>query len=320
MASFYVKMCKTLLNIITRCRIPRYLHPKSDHIYSVCTHLILLAIRQYESKSYRRFTKFLEEYVGIQEYLGLSTIPHFTTLQKAAARLDGNLLHKMLQEFILYKKVRLVLAGIDWSGFSYSTASYYYTKRIYLRREFLKIVVCANMNSQLVCRTMLRHNMQHDNPNFLPLLQRTNDIVPVDIVLGDMRFDDENNHVGARDIETAAIIPTRYADVPIYRTSGNHRKEMKRNFPVELYHHRNKSETIFFVIKQIMSGDISSRNDIAQNNEMLLKLIAYNTCRIRKLEFVILIWFLQGWFYLIFGSCCVEMLGLYQMESIAQFI
>ncbi len=77
---------------------------------------------------------------------------------------------------------------------------------------------------------------QHDNPDFLPLLQRTNDIVPVDIVLGDMGFDDENNHVGARDIGAAAIIPTRYADVPTYRTSGNHRKDMKRNFPVELYH------------------------------------------------------------------------------------
>ena len=113
-------------------------------------------------------------------------------------------------------------------------------------------------------------------------------------MLGDMGFDDESNHVGARDIGAAAIIPTRYADVPIYRTSGYYRKEMKRNFPVELYHQRNKSETIFFVIKQIMSGDIASRNETTQDNEMLFRLIAYNAYRIRKLEFVILIWFLQG--------------------------
>ncbi len=294
MVSSYVKMCKTLLNIIIRCRIPRFLHPKSNHIYSVWTHLILLTIRQYESKSYRRFTEFLEECVGIQEYLGLYTIPHYTTLQKAAARLEGNLLHKMLQEFILYKKVRLVLAGIDGSGFSYSTASYYYTKRVQLRRNFLKVVVCADMNTQLVCCVMTHHNMQHDNPDFLPLLYKTNNIVPVDIVLGDMGFDDENNHVGAEQINTAAIIPTRYGTVPIYRTSGIHRKEMKRNFPVQLYHQRNKSETIFFVIKQIMSGDVTSRNVTTQDNEMLYRLIAYNAYRIRKLDFVILSWFLQG--------------------------
>ena len=288
-------MCKTLLNIINRCRIPRYLHPKSNHVYSVWIHLILLTIRQYESKSYKRFTEFLEECAGIQEYLGLSTIPHYTTLQKAAARLHGNLLHKMLQEFILYKKVRLVLAGIDGSGFSCTTASYYYTKRIQLRREFLKVVVCSDMNTQLICTAMLHHDMQqHDNPDFLPLLYKTNKIVPVDIVLGDMGFDDENNHIGAEQINTVAIIPTRYVDVPIYRTSGIHRKEMKRNFPKQLYSQRNKSETIFFVVKQIMSGDISSRNEITQDNEMLLRLIAYNAYRIRKLEFVILLWFLQG--------------------------
>ena len=294
MKSRYVKMCQTLLKIIRRCRIPRYLHPTSNHVYSVWIHLILLALRQYESKSYRKFCELLEECVGVQEYLGLSRVPHFTTLQKASARLHGNLLHNMLQEFILYKRVRLVLAGIDGSGFSYSTASYYYTKRVQLRRNFLKVVVCADMNTQLICSVMLHHNMQHDNPDFLPLLKRTNDMIPVDIVLGDMGFDDERNHVGAKQIGVTAIIPTRYADVPIWRTSGIHRKEMKRNFPDELYSQRNRSETIFFVVKRMMSEDITSRNEKLQDNEMLFRLIAYNAYRITKLEFAVLAWFLQS--------------------------
>jgi len=294
MKSFYVKMCRTLLRIITRCRIPRFLFPKSNHIYSVWQHLVLLALRQYESKSYRRFADLLQECTGIQEYLGLETIPHYTTLQKAAARLEGTILHKMLSEFVLYKKVRLVLAGIDGTGFSYSTASYYYTKRINLRRKFLKIVLCADMNSQLVCTVAIHHDMAHDNPDFLPLLEQTNQIVPVDIALGDMGFDDENNHVGAKKIGIHTVIPTRYADVPIWRTGGIHRKEMKRNFPINLYHQRNKSETIYFVTKQLMSDEITSRNYTTQDNEILLRLIAYNVYRIIKLEFVILIWFLQG--------------------------
>ena len=163
----------------------------------------------------------------------------------------------------------MVLAGIDGSsGFSYNTtASYYYTKRVQLRRGFLKLVVCADMNSQLVCAVMIHHNIQHDNPDFLPLLESTNRIIPVDIALGDMGFDDESNHVGAKKIGIAAIIPTRYADVPIWRTSGYYRKEMKRNFPESLYHQRNKSETIFFVIKQIMTEKITSRNHTTQTNE-----------------------------------------------------
>ena len=299
MKSFYVKMCHTMLNIIQRCRIPRFLHSKSNHIYSVWTHLILLVLRQYESKSYRRFIDLIQECVGIQEYLGLSRVPHYTTLQKASSRLESTLLHKMLSEFVLYKRVRLVLAGIDGTGFSYSTASYYYTKRIKLRRRFLKLVVCADMNSQLVCVAAIHHNMVHDNPDFLPLLEQTNIIIPVDIALGDMGFDDERNHVGAEKMGSHAIIPARYSDVPIWRTSGTHRKEMKRNFPEALHHQRSKSETIFFVIKRMMSGDITSRNDTTQDNEMLFRLIAYNTYRIIKLDCVIWIWFLQGRLFIV---------------------
>ena len=215
------------------------------------THVILLVIRQYESKSHRRLVQLSEECVGIREYLGFSKIPHCATLQKAAARSEGGLPHRMLQEFIPYKRVRLVLAGIDGSGFSYSTASYYYTKRARLRRNFLKIAVCADMNSQLICAAIIHHGMQHGNPDFLPLLYKTNAaIAPVDTVLGGMGFDDENNHVGARKTGTAvAIIPTGYADVPIRRTSGTHRREMKRNFPRQLHSRRNRSETIFFVVK-----------------------------------------------------------------------
>ncbi len=230
--------------------------------------MILLVIRQYESKSCRRLVQLSEECVGIREYLGFSKIPHYATLQKAAARLEGSLLHRMLQEFIPYKRVRLVLAGIDGSGFSYSTASYY-TKRARLRRNFLKMAVCADMNSQLICAAIIHHGMRHGNPDFLPLLYKTSAAVaPVDTVLGDMGFDDESNHVGARKTGTAAaVIPTGHADVPIRRTGGTHRREMKRNFPGQLYSQRNRSETTFFVVKGMMSGDITSRNDATRSGQ-----------------------------------------------------
>ena len=44
----------------------------------------------------------------------------------------------------------------------------------------------------------------------------------------------------------------------------------------------------------MMSGDTTSRNGTAQDNEMLLGLIACNSYRVAKLESVVLAWFLQG--------------------------
>jgi len=91
-SSRYIRMARTMLCIIKRARVLPYLHRCSNHVYAVWQHLVLLALRQYKRKSYRRFADFLEESYGILECLGLSRIPHYTTLQKASARLHNGIL------------------------------------------------------------------------------------------------------------------------------------------------------------------------------------------------------------------------------------
>ncbi len=55
--SRYVKLAKTILNVLMKSRMPLYIHRKSNNIYTVWQYLILLAFRQYEGKSYRRFVE-----------------------------------------------------------------------------------------------------------------------------------------------------------------------------------------------------------------------------------------------------------------------
>src|SRR3989338_6830304 len=107
-SSRYIRMIRSMMQIIKRARIPQYIHKRSNHVYTVWQHLILLALRQYESKSYRMFIDFLDECTGVQQYLGLSKIPHFTTLQKAAARLDIAMLQKILESFVIHAKLKSV--------------------------------------------------------------------------------------------------------------------------------------------------------------------------------------------------------------------
>ncbi|MFY3739732.1 MAG: hypothetical protein HMLIMOIP_000151 [Candidatus Nitrosomirales archaeon] len=59
-----MKLAKTMLNVLMRAGVPHYMHGKSNHIYTVWQHLILLAFRQYEGRSYRRFVEwgFLDQY------------------------------------------------------------------------------------------------------------------------------------------------------------------------------------------------------------------------------------------------------------------
>ena len=244
-----------MLQIIKKARVPPYLHRRSNHVYKVWQHLVLLALRQYESKSYRRFVEFLQEAFGVVEYLGLSRIPHYTTMQKAAARLCNGMLQNILESFVMYCRTRKLSVAVDATGFGYGQASYYYTKKYKLRRKFLKISICADTTNQVVCSAKIRHKRCNDTVDFVPLLERASRTASIGTIVADRGYDSEWNHVSAEKLGVArCIIRPRYEGLQVWKTSGSHRKMMKRHFDWDLYHQRSKVETIFSVVKR-MFGD-----------------------------------------------------------------
>jgi hypothetical protein len=83
----------------------------------------------------------------VGEYLGLSKIPHYTTLQKAAARLSDILLHVAIDRFIGIISPEMIFAGIDATGFETRHAAPYYSYRCNLRHSFTKMSVGSDMKS-----------------------------------------------------------------------------------------------------------------------------------------------------------------------------
>ena len=78
--------------------------------------MVLLAIRQYERKSYRVFVEWLVEAYYLRIFLQLSHIPHFTTLQKFTERISGTLLEKIVSSFMTLTEIRQVFVRIDSCG------------------------------------------------------------------------------------------------------------------------------------------------------------------------------------------------------------
>jgi hypothetical protein len=234
------------MRIIKRARIPPYLHRRSNHVYTVWQHLILLVLRQYEAKSYRRFIDFLHECIGVQQFLGLSRIPHYTTIQKAAARLTHGMLVRILESFVLQSRIRKMFAGIDSTGLSHGQASYYYTKRAKLRRKFVKISICADMRRQIICGIKIRHRRRHDSVDFAPLLQHAARLVPIDTVVADRGYDSEQNHIITEHMGIpCTIIRPKYESLQVWKTKGFHRKNMKRHFDWESYHREARRRQSF---------------------------------------------------------------------------
>jgi hypothetical protein len=106
--------------------------------------------------------------------------------------------------------------------------------------------------------------------------------VQLSVVPADKAYDSEDNHVLVRDVLHAlSVIPARYEHVPIRRTHGRYRKQMKL-----VYNQRNKNEAIVSVIKRLFGEHITSRVVKTQNRELSLRCIAYN---IRRLTHLIII-------------------------------
>jgi Transposase DDE domain len=113
-------------------------------------------------------------------------------------------------------------------------------------------------------------------------------ILPLSVVIGDKGYDSEDNHVLVRDeLKGFSLIPPRYEHVPIWRTHGRYRKQMKHGYSKVLYNHRNKDETIVSVIKRLFGDHLMSRLIRTQNRELSFRCVAYNTHRLTNLTVII---------------------------------
>ena len=195
-----------MLYVLRNARIPIFLHRKSNHIFAVWQHMVLLlVIRQYKAKSYHLFSEWLVEAYCLRMFLQLSHIPHFTTLQKFTERVNGTMLERIISFFIVLTNFRLIFVGVDSSGFKATHASQYYAERVKLkrrrRRKCTKLSLAAEVLQQIICTIKIRRApVRHDSIDFRPLVIKISELVPLSVVTADKGYDSEDNHVLVRDV------------------------------------------------------------------------------------------------------------------------
>jgi Transposase DDE domain len=274
-----------MFRVLKHARIPLFSNRKSNRIFTIWQHIVLITIRQYEGKSYRMFVEWLVEAYYLRSYLQLSRIPHFTTLQKFTDRIKNSLLEKIISSFIVISGTKHIFVGIDSSGFKITHASQYYTERTATRRKYAKLSIGADVLQQIICTIKIRRApARHDNMDFTPIVTRIAEILPLSVVTADKGYDSEDNHLLVReDLHAFSIIPARYEHVPVWRTHGKYRKQMKRGYSKLLYNQRNKDETIMSVMKRLFGEHLMSRLIRTQNRELSFRCITYNMHRLTNL-------------------------------------
>ena len=160
------------------------------------------------------------------------------------------------------------------------------------RKKYAKLSIGADVLKQIICNIKVRRapKTRHDNIDFKPIITKVSKIKSLSVVVADKGYDSEDNHVLVREkLDGYSIIPSRYENVPIWKTKGIYRKEMKRGYNKILYNQRNKDETIVSVIKRLFGEHVTSRLIRMQNRELTFRCIAYNVHRMVNLIVIVMI-------------------------------
>jgi hypothetical protein len=134
--SRYIRMVRAIFKVCRRQRVPLYSSKFSRRDFTRWQHIALLVLWQRMRKSYREHVNDLLPVADtLVAELGLSRLPHFTTIEKFVLRVSSSLLERVMGGFVSLTRVRKQVFGIDSSGFSMHHASYYYALKV--RRDIL---------------------------------------------------------------------------------------------------------------------------------------------------------------------------------------
>ena len=282
---------------LARLAFPLHRCKRSNRVFTQRQHLALLVLRQLLGKSYREFCAIIELCTPVLRAVGLRRVPHFTTLQKFAARVDQQLLDALLASFSDVIRGRLQLA-VDSTGFACSSASHYFIAVLQRNeakairtaprsvRRHMKQTLAVDTRTQLILAARYRYGPTADAPDGIPILEAASRAGKVGSVVADKGYDSGaiRQYIWYR-LKAKAHIPLRVNAEGETRRSSIYDRKQRAEFRESKYRRRALIETVHSVEKRVMRGDVLARSTPCQNKELLLRAVAYDLRRVVALAY-----------------------------------
>lgn len=273
--------------VLKRMNVPLYSSKFSKKTYTIHQHLLCLCIKEIQQQSYRDCRDFFHEFNQLQQALGFTKVPHYTTPQKCLQRFPPRWYKMLLKQLTCLVKSR-ANAVIDGTGLMQTQASFSYINRIrrqIKRRDFFKIIIVIDPDDGLILSYKGVHGNCHESPWFIPLL---NDIpIPLDTVCSDKGFDSEKN-------QRYVVMKRKarsYIDVRKTAKRGRYRKQVyrrKQQDPDQWKQHycpmRNAIESINAQFKHRFGDYIPGKNINSRRRYLAIRIFALNLFILQKSE------------------------------------
>jgi hypothetical protein len=281
--------------------LPAYAHRFSPKKYTQPQLFACLVLKAFFRIDYRGITLLLEDLVELPELLGLSLVPHFSTLHKASHRLlrqphVRRLLTATVRR-LFRKRRRLRRAAFDSTGFDCSHASSYFVRRRargqperqgMTYKHFGKLELAVDCSRHLVIAAIPRRGPRVDVDRFVPLLRQVLTRLRLDTVVADAGYDSEPNHRFARQqCGVRSVIPATIGRPSEKPPTGRYRRLMRQRLNKDYcrYGQRWQVETVISMMKRRLGSVLYARSYHSQCRELMLRVLAFNlmVCCLRQL-------------------------------------
>lgn len=211
--------------------------------------------------------------------------PHFNAPSKLLNKPE---ITPMLHQLVLLSA--LPVAGletdfaIDSTGFRTTTFSVYHGTKYGQTKEhnWLKAHMCVGAKTNIVTAVIITDGSSSDSPQFYPLITQTSERFTINEVSADLAYSSRNNLELVNSIGGIPYIPFKENAVGSARGSSMWKKMyhyfqlLNRDEFLKHYNKRSNIESTNAAIKRKFGETLKSKNRIAQENELLAKIIAYN--------------------------------------------
>ncbi|WP_422928717.1 transposase [Singulisphaera sp. PoT] len=285
-----------------RRALPAHRHKFSPKKFTQPQLLACLVLKEFARLDYRGLADHLADYPDLAREIDPEAVPHFTTFQKAAARLlkakPGRAMFDAVLDLALRDKVRnrrAPLAAVDGTGMESRHVSRYYVKRrsktgtgtqetTYSRCP--KVVLVADCRSHLVLAAVPGRGPASDLVLFKAALRDAAGRARIGTLLADADFDGEWVHEHVRSYGIRTLIPPergRPSDKP---PAGRWRRWMRaalQRFKAK-YGQPWQAEAVNSMVKRRLGSALRARGYRSQCREIILRGITHNVMIVARIR------------------------------------
>ena len=275
--TYDVDLNKVVEKTFKFCRshgVPEHWSKTKNEKYNVHLMIVFYVLFCMSDRSYKRFRRLLQSCPPSN--LKLKSTPNTSTLWRAWRRIPPRFYRHLLQ--LSGKGGRDKCVALDPTHFQITRPSVAYckrTKRKLEREPNRKATIATGTRSLRIVDAVIyaypKRNGLDDLDKLLgPWVRRKT-------IVADTEFDaEERFHQRVIELGGKGVAPLRHKNVPVHRTKGSRRKQLRRKWPGRSYHRRPLTETTNSMLKRGMGETLRGKTVGQQARHFYMKCFTHN--------------------------------------------